>query len=74
MFLKYSDMFLKYSDMLFLKYSDMFLKVCRYCTILMLVYYLYTKYPIVARALGLAAFRPSTRASKSILHTSYIGL
>ena len=31
---------------------------------------LYTRYPIVARALGLAAaFRPSARASKGILHT-----
>ena len=30
---------------------------------------LYTRYPIVARALGLA-FRPSARASKGILHTS----
>ena len=29
---------------------------------------LYTRYPIVARALGLA-FRPSARASKGILHT-----
>ena len=28
-----------------------------------------TRYPIVARALGLAAFRPSARASKGILHT-----
>ena len=32
---------------------------------------LYTRYPIVARALGLAAFRPSARASKGILHTTY---
>ena len=38
--------------------------------------HLYTRYPIVARALGLAAayaecaFRPSTRASKGILHTT----
>ena len=41
---------------------------------------LYTRYPIVARALGLAAlytrysivaFRPSTCASKGILHTTY---
>ena len=32
---------------------------------------LYTRYPIVARALGLAAFRPSARASKGILHTSH---
>ena len=31
---------------------------------------LYTRYPIVARALGLAAFRPSARASKGILHTT----
>ena len=35
---------------------------------------LYTRYPIVARALGLAAacsaFRPSARASKGILHTN----
>ena len=31
-----------------------------------------TRYPIVARALGLAAFRPSARASKGILHTSRI--
>ena len=30
---------------------------------------LYTRYPIVARALGLA-FRPSARASKGILHTT----
>ena len=30
---------------------------------------LYTRYPIVARALGIAAFRPSERASKGILHT-----
>ena len=32
---------------------------------------LYTRYPIVARALGLVrlAFRPSARASKGILHT-----
>ena len=30
---------------------------------------LYTRYPIVARVLGLAAFRPSERASKGILHT-----
>ena len=30
---------------------------------------LYTRYPIVTRALGLAAFRPSARASKGILHT-----
>ena len=30
---------------------------------------LYTIYPIVMRALGLAAFRPSARASKGILHT-----
>ena len=34
---------------------------------------LYTRYPIVARALGLAAaFRPSARASKGILHTTCI--
>ena len=36
--------------------------------------FLYTRYPIVARALGLAAahsaFRPSARASKGILHTT----
>ena len=32
---------------------------------------LYTRYPIVARALGLAAFRPSARASKGILHTMF---
>ena len=33
-------------------------------------FYLYTRYPIVARALGLAdAFRPSARAIKGILHT-----
>ena len=31
---------------------------------------LYTRYPIVARALGLA-FRPSARASKGILHTTF---
>ena len=33
---------------------------------------LYTRYTIVARALGLAAFklRPSARASKGILHTT----
>ena len=31
---------------------------------------LYTIYPTVARALGLAAFRPIARASKGILHTS----
>ena len=33
---------------------------------------LFTRYPIVARSLGLAAaaFRPSARASKIILHTS----
>ena len=30
---------------------------------------LYTRYPIVARALGLA-FRPSARAGKGILHTT----
>ena len=33
------------------------------------IYLLYTRYPIVARALGLA-FRPSARASKGILHTN----
>ena len=32
---------------------------------------MYTRYPIVARAFGLAAaFRPSVRASKGILHTN----
>ena len=31
---------------------------------------LYTRYPIVMRALGLAAARPSARASKGILHTN----
>ena len=32
---------------------------------------LYTRYPIAARALGLAAaFRPSARASKGILYTN----
>ena len=30
---------------------------------------LYTRYPIVARTLGLAAFRPSARASKGHLYT-----
>ena len=33
---------------------------------------LYTRYPIIARALGLA-FRPSARASKRILHTTQKG-
>ena len=33
------------------------------------VNYSYTRYPIVARALGIA-FRPSARASKGFLHTS----
>ena len=33
-------------------------------------HHLYTRYPIVARALGLAAVRPSARASKVILHTT----
>ena len=39
--------------------------------------YLYTRYPIVARALGLAAVQPLgrvRRASKGILHTSKIPL
>ena len=35
-------------------------------------FWLYTRYPIVARALGLAAFRPSARASKGILHTKFL--
>ena len=30
-----------------------------------------TRYPIVTRVLGLAAFRPSARASKGILHTKF---
>ena len=34
------------------------------------IFILYARYPIVARALGLAAFRPSARKSKSILHTN----
>ena len=34
--------------------------------------FLYTRYPIVARALGLAAFMPSAPASKGILHTRYL--
>ena len=37
------------------------------------VFCLYTRYPIVARALGIAAaFRPSAHASKGILHTSIL--
>ena len=40
---------------------------------MMMKLFLYTRYPIVARALGLAAaFRPSARASKGILHTKIV--